>query len=70
MNISVSEGGFTGTWIAVDDDTYDGAPDSHCPLGWGFSKRAAVEALRESYELHEDDDGIMACDIWLRAQED
>ncbi|HLH92103.1 MAG TPA: hypothetical protein VKX28_27025 [Xanthobacteraceae bacterium] len=31
-------------WIAVYDD-YDGAPDSHCPIGFGATKEAAIEDL-------------------------
>jgi hypothetical protein len=35
------------TWTAWDDDTYDGAPDSHCPVGNGSSEREAINDLVE-----------------------
>jgi len=34
-------------WSAVDDDTYDGAPDSNCPIGRGPTEEAAIADLRE-----------------------
>ena len=37
-------------WAAYDDDTYDGAPDSNCPVGWGATKEAAVANLLEQIE--------------------
>jgi hypothetical protein len=38
-------------WFAVDDDTYDGAEDSRCPVGWGATEQAAIEDLKEQLEL-------------------
>jgi hypothetical protein len=32
-------------WSAVDDDTYDGAEDSHCPIGRGATEKEAIEDL-------------------------
>lgn len=32
-------------YSAVDDDTYDGAPDSHCPIGRGATEADAVHDL-------------------------
>ncbi len=32
-------------WTAVDDDTYDGAPDSHCPIGYGATEQDAIDDL-------------------------
>jgi hypothetical protein len=32
-------------WSAVDDDTYDGAPDQHSPVGYGATEQAAIEDL-------------------------
>lgn len=34
-------------WIAVDDDTYDGAEDSRCPIGWGATEAEAIVDLKE-----------------------
>lgn len=40
----------TSDWCAYDDDTYDGAPDSHCPIGWGPTEEAAIADLKEQIE--------------------
>lgn len=32
-------------WSAIDDDTYDGAEDSHCPIGYGATEQAAIDDL-------------------------
>lgn len=37
-------------WSAVDDDTYDGAPDSHCPIGRGRTESEAIADLLEQLE--------------------
>ncbi len=34
-------------WIAVDDDTYDGAPECHCPIGFGATEQDAIDDLLE-----------------------
>lgn len=34
-------------WSAVDDDTYDGAEDSHCPIGRGATEQEAIDDLKE-----------------------
>jgi hypothetical protein len=34
-------------WSAIDQDTYDGAEDSHCPVGRGATERAAINDLVE-----------------------
>lgn len=34
-------------WSAIDDDTYDGADDSHCPIGHGTTEAEAIEDLLE-----------------------
>ena len=34
-------------WQAVDADTYDGAPDSHCAVGYGRTEADAIAALIE-----------------------
>lgn len=36
-------------WSAVTDD-YDGAPDSHCPIGTGPTEQAAIDDLMEQIE--------------------
>jgi len=37
-------------WLAIDDDTYDGAPDSHCPIGYGATEQEAIDDLLEQLE--------------------
>lgn len=37
-------------WSAIDDNTYDGAPDSHCPIGRGRTEAQAIEDLLEQLE--------------------
>ncbi len=37
-------------WIAIDEDTYDGAPDSHSPIGYGATEAEAVADLLEQIE--------------------
>lgn len=37
-------------WSAVDDDTYDGAEDSHCPIGRGATEAEAVADLLQQIE--------------------
>lgn len=32
-------------WTAVDDCTYDGAPDSNCPIGYGPTEQDAIVDL-------------------------
>lgn len=39
-------------WTAVDDDTYDGAEDSHCPIGYGRTEQEAVAELLEKMEIY------------------
>ncbi len=50
-------------WSAIDDDTYDGSPDSKCPVGHGATEEEAIadlkeqiaerkEALLDHYHLH------------------
>ena len=42
-------------WSAVDDDTYDGAPDTHppCPIGYGATEAEAVADLLLQIEERE-----------------
>jgi hypothetical protein len=37
-------------WSAVDDDTYDGAPDQHSAIGYGATEEEAIRDLREQLE--------------------
>ena len=39
-------------WSAIDEDSYDGAPDTHppCPVGWGRTEAEAVADLLEQME--------------------
>ena len=34
-------------FYAIDDDTYDGAEDSHCPVGTGATPEEAIADLLE-----------------------
>ena len=34
-------------WTAIDDDTYDGAEDSHSPMGWGRTEKQAIDDLKD-----------------------
>lgn len=34
-------------WSAIDDDTYDGAEDSNCPVGYGATEQQAIDDLLE-----------------------
>lgn len=36
-------------WSAVTDD-YDGAPDSHCPIGHGSTEQEAIQDLLDQLE--------------------
>ena len=36
---------YHGEWIAVDDDTYDGAPDSKSICGTGSTEQEAIDDL-------------------------
>lgn len=40
-------------YSAVDDDTYDGAPDSHCPHGTGETADEAIADLFEQIDERE-----------------
>lgn len=42
-------------WSAVDEDTYDGAPDSSTRhhIGWGATEADAIADLKELLELAE-----------------
>ena len=37
-------------WSAIDDDTYCGCPDCHCPIGTGPTEAAAIADLLEQLE--------------------
>jgi len=37
-------------WSAIDADTYDGAPDSHCPMGHGATEIEAIRDLLDQME--------------------
>lgn len=37
-------------WSAIDDDTYDGAEDSHCPIGRGATEQEAIDDLLQQIE--------------------
>lgn len=32
-------------WSAIDADTYDGADDSNCPIGYGATEQEAIDNL-------------------------
>lgn len=46
-NFSAGRPGADLNWSAIDDDTYDGAPDSRSPVGWGFTEGEAIQDLKE-----------------------
>lgn len=37
-------------WAAIDDNSYDGAEDSHCPVGRGATELEAIEDLLTQIE--------------------
>ena len=37
-------------WTAVDSDSYDGAPDSHSPVGYGRTENEAITDLLTQWE--------------------
>lgn len=37
-------------WDAVDDDTYDGAEGSNCPIGHGATEQEAIADLMQQIE--------------------
>jgi hypothetical protein len=62
------------TWSAWDMDTYDGAPDSHCPVGGGRTEREAINDLVEQItdRLEDKVDELIAANSlllkgWIRA---
>lgn len=66
--ITVEEAYWKGEWLALDEDRYCGCEDCRgWPSATGSSQEEAVENLRERFVEREDDDGIMACDVWLMA---
>ena len=40
-------------WCAYDDDTYDGAEDSNCPIGYGATEQAAIDDLMEQNQTRD-----------------
>lgn len=42
-------------WTATFDN-YDGAPDSHCPVGYGRTEAEAIEDLKANAELYPSDE--------------
>lgn len=40
----------TMDWCAFDEDTYDGAEDSHPIVGWGATEAEAVADLKQLME--------------------
>lgn len=44
---------YHGEWMAVDDDTYDGAPDSKSPCGVGSTEQEAIDDLKEKLNGHQ-----------------
>ena len=48
-------------WVAVTDD-YDGAEDSHCPIGWGRTEAEAIADLME--QLEDSDQPVTVQNKW------
>ena len=44
MKIKTSQP-YPGYYVAIDDDTYDGAPDSNCRVGNGRTPEEAIDDL-------------------------
>jgi hypothetical protein len=44
---------YAGEWIAVDDDTYDGAEDSPNQCGVGSTEQEAIDDLMEKMNGHQ-----------------
>lgn len=42
-------------WSAIDDATYDGAPDSHCPIGRGRTEAEAIADLQAQMEERDEE---------------
>jgi Uncharacterised protein family (UPF0184) len=70
----VHRGQWVTTWSAWDLDSYDGAPDSHCPVGSGSTEIEAINDLVEQIvdRLEERNDDLIAANKlllngWLRA---
>ena len=44
-------------WCAIDDDTYDGAPDSSTrdQIGWGRTRLEAIEDLFDILDIDDDE---------------
>ena len=38
-----------GEWTAIDEDTYDGAPDCPHMMGWGDTEQEAIEDLERLF---------------------
>jgi hypothetical protein len=47
MNITESYEFESGYWYAVDQDSYDGAPDGNNVIGMGRTKDEAIENLKD-----------------------
>jgi hypothetical protein len=66
--------GWITEWSAWDLDTYDGAEDSHCPVGSGSTEIEAINDLVEQIvdRLEERNDDLIAANNlllkgWMRA---
>jgi hypothetical protein len=52
-------------WSAIDDDTYDGAEDSFCPIGYGATEQEAIDQLKEMLDLCPICDKPVDCDCTI-----
>ena len=43
-----------GSYVAYDEDTYDGAPDSDNILGFGDTEKEAIEDFKEELEYEKE----------------
>jgi len=41
---------YDGSWAAIDEDTYDGAPDGNNTYGSGNTEQEAIEDLKQIME--------------------
>jgi hypothetical protein len=62
--------GWVTQWSAWDMDTYDGAPDSHCPVGTGSTElEAVIDLATQTVEKLETQLNRWICREWALRKE-
>lgn len=46
---------YDGSWAAVDEDTYDGAPDGNNQYGYGATEQEAIDDLKQLNDIYDCD---------------